>query len=86
MKAEVVTKDVALSIAQDDLKVSEAALKASETALKGKEVLLTQYIFDAGNMGDYYSQDARIQMMEEFNSGNHKAWDLEEAKKQIAER
>ncbi len=85
VKEEVVSKDVAVSSTQDALKVSEAALKASETALKGKEVLLNQYVLDAGNMGDYYSQDARIQMMEEFNSVNHQAWDLEEARKQIAE-
>ncbi len=92
VKAEVVSKDVALSGVQDELKVSEAALKASEAALKaseetlkGKEVMLTQYVLDAGNMADYYSQDARIQMMEEFNEGAHQAWDLEEAKRQISE-
>ncbi len=78
VKADVVSKDVALSSAEE-------ALKAAEAALEGKEVMMNQYVMDAGNMGDYYSQDARIQMMEEFNSGDHEAWDVEEAKRQIAE-
>ena len=78
VKAELVAKELALSSANE-------AVKDLCVAVEVKEVMLNQVVMDAGNMGDYYSQDARIQMMEEFNSGDHLAWDVEEAKRQIAE-
>ena len=78
VRAELVAKDLALSLEKE-------AVKDLCVAVEGKEVMLNQYVMDAGNMGDYYSQDARIQMMEEFNSGDHQAWDVEEAKRQLAE-
>ena len=77
-KAELVAKELALALEKE-------AVKDLCAAVEGKEVLLNQYVMGAGNMGDYYSQDARIQMMEEFISGDHLAWDVEEAKRQIAE-
>ena len=78
VKAQLVAKDLALALEKE-------AVKDLCAAVEGKEVMLSQYVMDAGNIGDYYSQDARIAMMEEFNSGDHLAWDVEEAKRQIAE-
>ena len=78
VKAELVAKELALALEKE-------AVKDLCVAVEGKDVMLNQYAMDAGNMGDYYSQYARIQMMEEFNSGDHLAWDVEEAKREIAE-
>ena len=84
-KATLKVYETTLKVSDAALKTAEASLKASEEVIRGNEVMLNQYVMDAGNMADYYSQDARIQMMEEFNEGLHQTWNLEKAKMELSE-
>ena len=84
-KATLKVYETSLKVSDAALKTAEASLKTSEEAIKGNEVMLHQYVMDAGNMAEYYSQDTRIQMMEEYNEGLHQSWDLAKARMELSE-